>query len=100
EKDAISRIESVMSKTGLVVSEIAAQRSGQLLAVHPAYDETMDVLALPDFRGRPAQRQAQAEQDLRRAITRASILGTKKVVSFSGGLAWPYLYPYPARPAS
>lgn len=99
DKDIISKIESVMSKAGLLVSEIAAQRSGQLLAVHPAYDETMDVLASPDVRGRPAQRQAQAELDLRRAIAGAAILGAKKVVAFSGGLAWPYLYPYPPRPA-
>lgn len=98
EKAVLSRIESVMAKAGLVVSEIAAQRSGQLLAVHPAYDETMDVLASPDVRARPAQRQAQAEQDLRRAIARAAILGTGKVVAFSGGFAWPYLYPYPPRP--
>ncbi|MEK9278522.1 MULTISPECIES: hypothetical protein [unclassified Bradyrhizobium] len=48
EQDALARIESVMSTAGLVVSEIAAQRTGQLLAVHPAYDETMDVLAAPD----------------------------------------------------
>jgi sugar phosphate isomerase/epimerase len=97
--DAISRIDSVMSKAGLVVSEIAAQRSGQLLAVHPAYDEIMDALASPDVHGRSAARQEQAEQDLRRAITRAANLGTRKVVTFSGGLAWPYLYPYPPRPA-
>jgi len=99
DKDAISKIESVMSKAGLVVSEIAAQRSGQLLAVHPAYDQTMDVLASPDVRNRPAARRAQAERDLQRAIARAATLGAKKVVVFSGGLAWPYLYPYPPRPA-
>lgn len=99
DEEALARIESVVSQAGLVVSEIAAQRSGQLLAVHPAYDETMDVLAAPDVRGRPAARQAQAERDLRRAIGRASALGAGKVVVFSGGLAWPYFYPYPPRPA-
>src|SRR6185295_15686476 len=51
EKDALTRIEAVVSSTGLVISEIAAQRSGQLLAVHPAYDETMDILASPEVRG-------------------------------------------------
>jgi sugar phosphate isomerase/epimerase len=98
EKDAVSRIEAVVAKTGLAISEIAAQRSGQLLAVHPAYDETMDVLASPEVRGRPAARQAQAGQDIRRAIARAAILGANKVVTFSGGLAWPFFYPYPPRP--
>ena len=95
EKDAVARIEAVISKTGLAISEIAAQRSGQLLAVHPAYDETMDILASPEVRGRPAARQAQAEQDLRRAIARAAILVAHKVVAFSGGLACPFFYPYP-----
>ena len=66
--------------------------------MHPAYDETMDILASPEVRGRPAARQAQAEQDLRRAIARAAILGAHKVVTFSGGLAWPFFYPYPPRP--
>ena len=99
DKDAASTIESVMSKAGLVVSEIAAARAGQLLAVHPAYDETMDVLAPPEVRGRPAARQAWAEQELRRAIARGAILNAGSVVVFSGGLAWPYLYPYPPRPA-
>jgi hypothetical protein len=79
EKDAVIRIEALVSKTGLAISEIAAQRSGQLLAVHPAYDETMDILASPEVRGRPAERQAQAEQDLRRAIARAVILGSIQV---------------------
>lgn len=96
---AVAKIEAVMSKAGLVVSEIAAQRSGQLLAVHPAYDETMDVMAAPDVRGNPAARQQRAGQDLRGAIKRAARLGTNKIVTFSGGLAWPYLYPYPPRPA-
>src|ERR1700761_2079408 len=99
DKDTVTKIESVVSTAGLAVSEIAASRSGQLLAVHPAYDETMDALAAPDVRGRPAERQARAEQDLRRAIARAAMLRTNKVVVFSGGLAWPYLYPYPPRPA-
>jgi sugar phosphate isomerase/epimerase len=98
EKDTVARIEAVISKTGLAISEIAAQRSGQLLAVHPAYDETMDILVSPEVRGRPAARQVQAEQDLRRAIARAAILGAHKVVAFSGGLAWPFFYPYPPRP--
>ena len=52
EEDALTRIEAVISTTGLAISEIAAQRSGQLLAVHPAYDETMDILAAPEVRGR------------------------------------------------
>jgi sugar phosphate isomerase/epimerase len=99
EAATLSRIKTVMDETGLTVSEIAAQRSGQLLAVHPAYDEIMDVLAAPDVRGRPAARQARAAEDLRQAISRAAALGVRKVVVFSGGLAWPYLYPYPPRPA-
>jgi sugar phosphate isomerase/epimerase len=98
EKDSIDVIKAVVAKTGLAVSEISAHRAGALLAVHPAYDETMDALAAPPVRGRPAARREQAERDVRRAITLAADLSANKVATFSGGLAWPFLYPYPPRP--
>ena len=92
-------IAATLDAAGLVASEVAAHRAGQLLAVHPAYDEAMDALAPPAVRGDPAARQARAETDLRRAIALAARLGANKVATFSGGLAWPYFYPYPPPPA-
>ncbi len=87
-----------LSRAAITVSEIAAHRAGQLMAVHPAYDDAMDALSPPPVRGNPARRRAQAERDLRRSIALAARLGVDKVAVFSGGLAWPFVYPYPPLP--
>jgi sugar phosphate isomerase/epimerase len=94
----VETISVIVSKSGLAISELSAHRAGALLAVHPAYDEIMDALAAPAVRGRPEARREQAEHDLRRTIALAAALGVDKVATFSGGLAWPFLYPYPPRP--
>ncbi len=95
EPEIIAAIRAIVARTGLAISEISAHRAGQLLAVHPAYDEVMDALASPAVRGNPQARQSEAERDLHRAIARAHALGVPRVATFSGGLAWPFFYPYP-----
>jgi sugar phosphate isomerase/epimerase len=99
DSDAIAAIESIVAATGLVVSEVSAHRAGQLVAVHPAYNDVMDALASPAVRGNPEARRKAAEQDVRRAIVRAAALGARRVATFSGGFAWPFFYPYPPYPA-
>lgn len=94
----IRQIEQLLADHGLVISELAAQRMSQLLAVHPAYDELADGLAPAEVRGNRLARQARAEQDVRRAIALAERLSVRKLAVFSGGLAWPYFYPYPPSP--
>ena len=91
----VDDIAGRLDRLGLVISEVAAPRAAQLIAVHPAYDEVLDTFAPAAVRGNPAARRARAEADLRRAITLAARLGVGKVTVFSGGLAWPYFYPYP-----
>jgi sugar phosphate isomerase/epimerase len=98
ERDTIVAIEAFVAATGLTISEVSAHRAGQLLAVHPAYDDVMDALALPAVRGNPQARRKQAELDLQRAISQAAALGVRRVVTFSGGFAWPFFYPYPPHP--
>lgn len=94
----LAQVEALLAGYGLVISELAAQRTSQLLAVHPAYDEFADALAPAEVRGNRAARQARAEQDLRGAIALANRLSVKRLAVFSGGLAWPYFYPYPPAP--
>ena len=91
-------IAAALDAHGLQASEVAAHRAGQLLAVHPAYDDAVDALAPASVRGDRQARQARAERDLRGAIALASRLGANKVATFSGGLAWPFFYPYPPAP--
>jgi sugar phosphate isomerase/epimerase len=96
--DYLRGVEALLADHGLVISELAAQRVSQLLAVHPAYDEFADTLAPVEVRGNRAARQARAGQDLRRAIALAQRLSVKRLAVFSGGFAWPYFYPYPPAP--
>ena len=83
---------------GLKITELAAQRYGQLVAVHPAYDEVMDNFASPTVRGNPQKRSEWAIEQLKETIKASRNMGLTVVPTFSGALLWPYLYPYPPRP--
>ncbi len=83
---------------GLQVTELSTHLQGQLLCVHPAYDLQFDAFAVPAVRGNPAARTAWAQQQLRLAAQASQRLGLKAHATFSGALAWPYLYPWPQRP--
>jgi sugar phosphate isomerase/epimerase len=67
--------------------------------VHPAYDQLFDGFAAPEVRGNPQARQAWAVGQLKAAARASRRLGLSTHASFSGALAWPYLYPWPQRPA-
>ena len=71
ESDAYcDEVKGRLADLGLEVSELSTHSQGQLVAVHPAYDEMFDGGVPSAVRGNPAARQA-----------------------------WPYFYPYPQRPA-
>jgi sugar phosphate isomerase/epimerase len=83
---------------GVEITELAAHRAGQLMAVNPAFSALNDAFAPPALRGDPAARQAWAAQQLRHAIEAAARLGLQRVATFSGAFAWPYFYPWPPAP--
>jgi len=84
---------------GLAITELASHLQGQLVAVHPAYDELFDVFAAPEVRGRPKERTAWAIEQVKLAIRASANLGLTAMPSFSGALLWPTIYPWPQRPA-
>ena len=90
---------ALLASHGLQISELSTHLQGQLVAVHPAYDTLFDGFAPAHVRGDPAARQAWAADQLLRAARASKRLGLTAHVSFSGALAWPYLYPWPQRPA-
>lgn len=92
-------IVALLASHGLQISELSTHLQGQLVAVHPAYDTLFDGFAPAHVRGDPAARQAWATDQLLRAARASKRLGLSAHVSFSGALAWPYLYPWPQRPA-
>jgi sugar phosphate isomerase/epimerase len=84
---------------GVTVTELASHLQGQLVAVHPAYDLLFDGFAAPHVRGNPQARTEWAIAQLKLAAQASQRLGFNTHVTFSGALAWPYLYPWPQRPA-
>ena len=92
-------ITGMLAERGVVITELSTHLQGQLVAVHPAYDAMFDGFALPAVRGDLAARQEWAVGQLRLAARASRRLGLSAHASFSGALAWPYLYPWPQRPA-
>ncbi|QKY06721.1 sugar phosphate isomerase/epimerase family protein [Janthinobacterium lividum] len=92
-------VQALLARHGLQVTELSTHLQGQLIAVHPAYDALFDGFAPEHVRGDSAARTAWATQQLLWAASASQRLGLKAHVTFSGALAWPYLYPWPQRPA-
>lgn len=88
-----------LEKHGLQLAELSTHLQGQLVAVHPAYDQMFDGFAVESVRGNPAARQAWAVDQLLKAAKASENLGLENHATFSGALAWPYFYPWPQRPA-
>lgn len=98
-RDYCDTFRGQASENGIEVTELSCHLQGQLVAVHPAYDPLMDGFAAPHVRGDPASRQAWATDQVRKTLLASRNLGLSAMVTFSGALAWPYLYPWPQRPA-
>jgi sugar phosphate isomerase/epimerase len=92
-------IAGLLAGHGLQITELSTHLQGQLVAVHPAYDELFDGFAPPALRGNPKARQEWAVGQLKAAARASQRLGLTAHATFSGALAWPYLYPWPQRPA-
>ncbi|UXS96240.1 sugar phosphate isomerase/epimerase family protein [Agrobacterium tumefaciens] len=104
EKAAASKaycddIKGRLAETGVEITELSTHIQGQLVAVHPAYDEMFDGFAPAEMRGKPQARQEWAVNQLKCAAKASQHLGLKSHASFSGALAWPFVYPWPQRPA-
>ncbi|PHI18441.1 AP endonuclease [Lewinellaceae bacterium SD302] len=84
---------------GLEITELATHLQGQLVAVNPAYDTMFDGFAPKEVHGKPKERQAWAVQQMKWAAHASKNLGLKASVSFTGALLWPFVYPWPQRPA-
>ena len=100
ESDAYcDEVKGTLADAGVALTELSTHLQGQLVAVHPAYDAGFDAFAVPEVRGNPKARQKWAVQQMRHAAEASRRLGLDAHVTFSGALAWPYVYPWPPRPA-
>ncbi|ARN22935.1 sugar phosphate isomerase/epimerase family protein [Piscinibacter gummiphilus] len=98
-KTYCDEVAGVARENGVAITELGTHLQGQLVAVHPAYDEAFDAFAPDAVKGNPKARQAWAVEQMLLSAKASFHLGLTSNVSFPGALAWPYLYPWPQRPA-
>ncbi|MFM9946548.1 MAG: sugar phosphate isomerase/epimerase family protein [Saprospiraceae bacterium] len=83
---------------GVQISELSTHLQGQLVAVHPAYDQMFDGFAPEAVHNNPKARTEWAVQQVKWAAQASRRLGIDRHVTFSGALVWPFVYPWPQRP--
>ncbi|QKV19156.1 sugar phosphate isomerase/epimerase family protein [Oricola thermophila] len=98
-KTYADEVNGIAAEAGVAVTELSTHLQGQLVAVHPAYDEQFDGFAPPEVHNNPKARQEWAVEQVMLAAKASRNMGLDVTVSFTGALAFPYLYPWPQRPA-
>jgi sugar phosphate isomerase/epimerase len=88
-----------LAEVGVEVTELATHLQGQLVAVHPAYGAMFDGFGPAELAGKPKEQQAWATDQLIMTAKASKNLGLKASPTFSGALLWPFVYPWPQRPA-
>ena len=98
-KTYCDELKGQAAEHGVEITELATHLQGQLVAVNPVFDDALDAFAAPEVRGDPKKRQAWAVEQVKLAARASRNLGLDAHVTFPGALAWPFLYPWPPRPA-
>lgn len=99
DMDYVNEVKSVVKSTGLEISDFSTHLQGQLVAVHPAYNELFDAFAPKELAGDMKGKQAWATQQLMWAAKASKNFGMNTHATFSGALMWHTVYPWPQRPA-
>lgn len=97
--DYCDEVKGILGAHNVQITELSTHLQGQLVAVHPAYDEMFDGFAAEKVRGNPKARQQWASEQMLLAAKASKNLGLTDHATFPGALAWPYFYPWPQRPA-
>src|SRR5882724_2062273 len=98
-KTYADEIKGIVADAGLQITELSTHLQGQLVAVHPAYNDLFDGFAPKEVHKNPAARTEWAVQQLKYAAKASQNLGLNAHATFSGALLWPTVYPWPQRPA-
>ena len=95
-KDYCDEYAGKLKEKGLVVTDLFALQ-GQMIAFHPAFDELFAGFHPPGLKGDSLVEWAQ--EQLKKCVKASVNLGCRGVPTLSGGLYWPFIYPWPQRPA-
>ena len=98
-KDYCDELKGVAKDAGVEITELSTHLQGQLVAVHPAYDTMFDAFAPEEVHGNPQARTEWAVDQMMLAAKASRNFGVNVHATFSGALAWPFMYPWPQRPA-
>ena len=98
-KTYADELKGIVNECGLSITELSTHLQGQLVAVHPAYNELFDGFAPENVRGNAKARTEWAVQQLKYAAKASKNLGLDAHATFSGALLWHTFYPWPQRPA-
>jgi sugar phosphate isomerase/epimerase len=97
-QDYCDEVAGICREAGIEITELSTHLQGQLVAVHPAYDELFDGFAAPEVRGKPKERTEWAIDQVKKAAVASRRLGLTAHPTFSGALMWHTVYPWPQRP--
>ena len=99
ESDAYcDEVKGICADAGVAITELSTHLQGQLVAVNPVYDLAFDAFAPQNVQRNPAARTEWAIDQMKKAAVASRRLGLSASVSFTGSLAFPFLYPWPQRP--
>lgn len=97
-QDYCDEVAGICREAGVEITELSTHLQGQLVAVHPAYDELFDAFAPAEVHGKSAERTEWAMEQVRMGARASRRLGLSAHPTFSGALLWHTVYPWPQRP--
>lgn len=98
-KTYADELKGLINECGLEISELSTHLQGQLIAVHPAYDDLFDAFAPDHLKKNTKGRYEWAVQQLKYGAKASQNLGLSAHATFSGSLLWHTFHPWPQRPA-
>ncbi|MBL0357091.1 MAG: sugar phosphate isomerase/epimerase [Chitinophagaceae bacterium] len=98
-KTYADELNGIAKEAGVAITELSTHLQGQLVAVHPAYDDLFDGFAPAELHGNANAKKEWAIQQLKYAAKASQNLGLTAHATFSGALLWHLVYPWPQRPA-
>lgn len=98
-KTYADELKGTVESAGLKITELSSHLQGQLVAVHPAYNELFDGFAPASMKGDLKAKTEWAVNQLKMAAKASQNLGLTAHGTFSGALLWQTVYPWPQRPA-
>jgi sugar phosphate isomerase/epimerase len=98
-KTYCDEVKGTIDEHELSITELSTHLQGQLVAVNPTFDAGFDGFAAPEVRGNPKARTKWAIDQVKLAAKACRNLGLDTQVSFTGAFCWPFIYPWPQRPA-